>query len=643
MTIIIKDLLATVLLALTYAVTGYLILFYKGSFKKAPLNFRVIFLSFFTGLIFLISLYAIWFTHGKTIQIILLPFVGYLVYVIRKQDHPFIRREYSPYFILSIFLLFILVFFGYSYWEDGNNYNINDYILYTKISYYMPRTGCENDYHFYNTLDADYRAATPYHYFDLWLNSISCSVLPSGLRYDTFILVTPTILLLAIFFAFLAIYETHKKVDQMGLLLSFSVIFTAGIFFPFYHKVPLLDSFEYCFTPFSKIYLVKFAPTVLFLAASYIILTNLNLLGALLTMGMVGVIAIVNLPSIGFAFVLTFLFFQVFRKRLELNFSWKYLCIALAPLLAVASFYAILGNHHVVRGGVSGPEIIQQLHGLMRPQFLKSLINIIGSSVINIAVVYLLFIPIVVFAFYKLQAQKGNNVFYLIIMLGFCLGGIISWGFLSPKCNSIQPFYFTLRSLPILIFISLLLIDSHWLKYATICIVFVLAALNIYKDVDHNAKDQSKKLCLAEYDFAKKHMDLLSRTACIQDSSEYTSVFDYYSICFTLGRYVGIENDSFFPISMSDCSLPFEKDSATRLLNLEGARLGVFYRFVEKQKIAGTFSSVAESQIDFIKKYHVRNIILSAKAKLPPAIKALSDSTEAVVPEIGERIVRLKY
>jgi hypothetical protein len=644
MTMFIKEFLETVFLALMYAATGYLILFFKGPFKIAPLNFRVIFLSFFTGLVSLVSLYSIFFTQGKTVQVILVPLVAYLAFEIRRHDHAFIKKEYSPYFPLAAVVFFIFILFGYSYLGNCNDYNNADNILYSKISYYMPKTGCENDYHLYNTLDRDYCDVTPYHYFDLWLNSVNCSILPFGSRYDIFLLVTRTILLLAIFLAFLAIYETHRKLDKFGFLLSFSILFFGGVFLPFYHKISIMQSFAYCFVPITSWHIVKFAPTVLFMVASYVVLMNLNLLAALLTLGMLSVACIMNLPGIGFAFVITFLFFRVFDKRLKLDFSFKHLCIALVPLVSVALFYVVLGNHRVVRGGVSGPEIIQQLHNFINPVFLKHFINIIASSAINIIVIYLLFIPGVILAFYKKQTQNVNSIFYFLIVLSFCIGGIISWGVLSAKCNAIQCFYFTLKPLPVLIFVSLLLMDRQWIKYSTICVICVFSVFNIYRVLNRNLKDNSKAISAKQYDFAIKHIDRLSLTASIRDSSDYNeNTFNYYSTCFGLGHYVSLYNDSFFPISISDYNLPFEKSPYKRLIYIEGYRLGIFYRFVEKQKKSGSFVSIAESQIDFIKKYQIKNILLSPQASLPPSLFQLADSNIAIVPNSGERIVRLHY
>ena len=643
MTMVISEFLKALLLTMIYGATGYLTLFYKGPSARSPVNFRVAFLSLFIGIVLLVSLYAIWFTHGKTIQIIMLPLVVFLTAVIRRENHAFMKREYSSYSLLSALLLFVVIFFAYSYLTASNEYMANDYILYSKISYYMPKTGIENDYHLFNTLDADYRAATPYHYFDLWLNSVNCSIMPGVSRYDTFLLVTPTILLVVVFLAFLAIYETYRKPDAFGFLFSLAILFFGGVFLPFYHKVAILDSFEYCFFPFTSFHVVKFAPTVLFMAAAYILLTNLNLLAALLTISMVAVVSAVNIPDIGFALVFTFIFFRLFGKRQQLNFSLKHFGIALLPLIGIALFYVVWGNHQVVRGGASGSDIAQQFHNFIQPAFLRHLMNITAGSAITIIVIYLLFIPVILLSLYRKGPQRNNNLFYFFISLGYCMGGIITWGFLSTKTNSIQAFYFPLKALPIVIFISIVAMSNRPLKYAALVIICIFAVLNIRESMLYNNQNHSKENFAAQYDFAMHHMDTLSLTASIQDSSDYNDDVSYYATCFGLGRYLSLYNDAFFPISISDYNVPYEKDPITRAKNEEGNRLGIFYRFVEKQKKAGSFVSLDQSQIDFIKKYRIKNILLSAKATLPASLLPLTDSTMVAVPGNGEKIVWLRY
>jgi hypothetical protein len=639
MAMLITEFLKTVFLVLIYTSTGYLILFFKGSFKRLPINFRVIFLSLFTGLVFLVSLYSIWFTHGKTVLIVLLPLVGFLAIAVRQHDQLFVKNEYPKYLASAIILFFAFVFFTISYFAFYNEIrgiNIDDYILYSRISYYLPITGCENDYHFFNTLDNDYRAVTPYHYFELWLNSINCSILPSSSIYETIMLVTPTIFLLAVFLGFLAIYETYKKVDAFCLLLSFSILFFNGIVF---RMIPMISKQEYLFYPFSLYFMTKFAPTMLFAIASYLFLTNLSMLSAVLTLAMLAVISIVNLPSIGFAFVVVFLLFKLSKSTPHRDFSLKVLAFALLPLLFVIGFYLVFGNRLVVRGGTTGSAILQQIREFISPEHVSEEANIIFTSFIRFVVFYLLFFPIALIVLFKEKVQRSNNIFYFIIVLSFCAGGALSTSLLSQKLNSFELFQSPIKVMQILIFISLILLDKPIIKYSALCIILLISASNMKSRIKTSFEDQGQKINTKAYNFAVKHMDMESITAFIKDSSDYKNSYNYYSTCFCIGNYIGMKCDPFFSVNISDYNLPVVKDS----LNIEGIRMGIFFRFVEKQKQADSFVSIAQSQIDFIKKYHVKNILLSPKATLPPSLMVLIDSSMAVVPEFGDKIVRLRY
>jgi hypothetical protein len=287
--------------------------------------------------------------------------------------------------------------------------------------------------------------------------------------------------------------------------------------------------------------------------------------------------------------------------------------------------------------------MVQQVHDFIEPDHIRKVINIMGSSLINFVVIYLFFFPLALIALRKKGLQQSNNVLYFFIILGFCIGGALTWSFLSQKLNSVQPFYFALKTMPVLIFISVIQIDKPVIKYAVLSIILLFAGFNIQGSINANLKNESKKTNTAAGSFAAKYIDIGSVTAYIKDSSDYRTTFNYYSTCYCLGNYLCVENDRFFPISISDYNLPVVKDSLAQALNAEGNRMGIFYRFVDKQKQAGSFVSIEKSQIDFIKKYHIKNILLSAKATLPSSLMPLTDSTMIVVPVNGEKIVRLNY
>ena len=60
MTMVISEFLKSLLLTMIYGATGYLTLFYKGPSARSPVNFRVAFLSLFTGLVLFVSFLFHW-------------------------------------------------------------------------------------------------------------------------------------------------------------------------------------------------------------------------------------------------------------------------------------------------------------------------------------------------------------------------------------------------------------------------------------------------------------------------------------------------------------------------------------------------------------------------------------------------------
>ena len=97
-----------------------------------------------------------------------------------------------------------------------------------------------------------------------------------------------------------------------------------------------------------------------------------------------------------------------------------------------------------------------------------------------------------------------------------------------------------------------------------------------------------------------------------------------------------------FPVNISDYNIPTITDTIVRQINMEGLKLGLFYRFVENQKKENTFISIDQSQWLFIQKYNIRTIILSPKAILPSFLTEYADTT-ILIPGWNEKIVRLKY
>ena len=460
------------LLLFAFGFTGYLLLFAFSKNKILNSYFKL-FMSVFVGLSTAVSFLAVYKTNGMTVNLILLFVMAYLIFKIRtkyyetdiSQNNLIIHR-----FLILVFVSFVL--YSYCYIVFGNNFYNKDYLYYTKISYYIFKTGFENDYQIFNLIDKDYHAVTPYHFFDLWLNALNYFIWPLQNNLDTFLKITSSILLSVIFLGFIAIYESYKKVTFFGILFSFSIIFFGGFSIPFFINVEFIKTYEYCFTPYSIFNFAKFSPTVLYFLVLILCFKKLDILTGLLLFSSAAIISVVNLPGVLLSLFLLLLI-ALFSKRLQQIVSIKNILISFLPVILIILFYLFFGNKAVSRSGTTTGTIIELFTSLFSINVFLQKFKIIGGASIVILLVYGLMFP-----FYKiiLKSYKeninNNELLYFYLTLVALLGGLLAWSLLSPKMNAIQPFYFTLKILPCAVFLLICMSNNgKFVKIITVCIL----------------------------------------------------------------------------------------------------------------------------------------------------------------------------
>ena len=209
-------------------------------------NLFSFFLDCLTGIVLMISIYAIISTKGKTINwgFILLFLAYYYSSFFEKLNHGKFTKEG----IKSRFLLFIqtlsdkkyIIHLSYAFIASFLtafssilfNHNIsidNDIIFYTKIAENLNKTGLENTFHYYN--DNNFNGTNPYHYFELWLGSLFFPLLeemfPNIIIFKYLIYsILKTVLILGL----LSIIETIKKVTYIDVLFAVFLTFVSFIF-----------------------------------------------------------------------------------------------------------------------------------------------------------------------------------------------------------------------------------------------------------------------------------------------------------------------------------------------------------------------------------------------------------------------------
>ena len=131
--------------------------------------YRVLLFSFF-----LVSLFAIILSHGKTVFLFSVPlfYVLFRSYrsqaVVASNDIGAIGkgRMWSIIAVVSVLTVLISCYFTLKFSIR------NDTAHYVKIGEYMATYGIENPYHYYNVENAVFKGISPYHYFEMWFGGI---------------------------------------------------------------------------------------------------------------------------------------------------------------------------------------------------------------------------------------------------------------------------------------------------------------------------------------------------------------------------------------------------------------------------------------------------------------------------------------
>ncbi len=212
-----------------FSIVVFMLLAYMGSFAfRSGSNSEVknIFLNTFFALLFCVSIYAIIISKGITINLFLLGVLIYLSINNRKEKQQFVKPDLALLLKLSLIFPFIIFITGYYVFPDNIE---NDIRFYSKISHSLGKFGQENAHHFYNSQGKEFSGTYPYHYTELWLNSIFATILGVtnviALKYITY-----PFLISLVFIGFVS----FSKNSVVGFLAAFAIsIFPLFILFNF--------------------------------------------------------------------------------------------------------------------------------------------------------------------------------------------------------------------------------------------------------------------------------------------------------------------------------------------------------------------------------------------------------------------------
>ena len=213
---------------------GWVRAFFKYNNDNEGLSYKNTFYNLLTGMVFVVTTYAIVISGYKTIHILIV-LMAFLCFRNRIQSKPrFVSPGMNWKSVLELLLLAGLFTLILNFFPESENKQ-RDSFYYLKIAEALQFTGQENTNNYYNLLSKDYHGVELYHYFEGWLSALLSHftewLIPN---IQQFRIVTFTILSVVFSYGLFYVYELLTR-STPGLLqklycLAF-VFFTPDVFY----------------------------------------------------------------------------------------------------------------------------------------------------------------------------------------------------------------------------------------------------------------------------------------------------------------------------------------------------------------------------------------------------------------------------
>ncbi len=626
----------------------FLLLFVSGSliyssFIKYPAThnlYTLIFRNTFLGYILFVTIFSIWKTHFETINIIYLLLLLFSLLELKKSRFAGKRNINIPGVKISdiIFLLtawgFVFIYMWMIFYNSGSilsfNFHYGDYVNYSRISHEIAKTGQENGFGVYNELNHHYHGSEPYHYFDLWGGAIVNKIFGINNYLSLVLIIYP----LFYFLVICGLISLLKRVTITNFLITLTGLWVGGITFHFYnswHFLSTINNFSFnMLTPgiFKLSYFYVFI-----LAAFLLSRQGLYSLSILVFSGL-ALANIVSAPSVSITvFFMEILFYYL--KFIDKRQLTRLLIYVLITGISIIIYYALFKNEYSGIVGVNINEPLKLISINFQKADLITQLHIIMGSALSIVILYFFYIISAVAFIHNWSSKK--SIFYILTILMAGIGtSILSWAITYRENGSVEVFYnfaIPLINSFIMIVIVFIVGDRNIPKVKRVWMLtplILLSFINIYDNI--RFIDIYKKPVYSD-NYLKsiyKQVEDHSYIASLKSSEILTNPFEKLNAIYPLGNYLVIMKNDIGVINIGDLNTPIDSTSAISIYRSKKAiENGIFYRYYLASKIRN--KSVSDLQIEFLKKYHIRQLIASKNAVIPPDIlthtnKIITDS-----------------
>ena len=572
-------------------------------------------LAFVVGIFTSQAVYSLVATRGVSINIIVL-FASMLMY--RQAPKVMGRGTFSlvPSIAMVLFVS-VLVLKNFSFFVEGMPTEIADDMHFTStISYYINQTGQENEFKELNALFPDYHGTTPYHYTELWLNSMIAEVFNINYSLCLSFVVFP-LFYFAVFLSILALAElVFEQVGTKELLLVTAFLF-------FISMLPDLDFFFNSTWPFLKglkniplWYNIRFAPYLAFCSFFFIFYYKHQKQLAYFSLILLGLIQFTPMPAIFSGIFIWCLYFWIFKgNKNDKKFLINIVLISISFLV----FKFITGNAEIQREGTSLTSLVFEVQNVT--ESLGTRFNILAKEFIYVLLrFHMLLVLFGILLVNKIILQLRPFILGLIIS-GLGLGGYMIL-YTIPDSNQLFENFFYAFLIIGLIFLTFKIWDTKKYLWKVVISCFIIAGIVQSASPKQMENEYSEKYRMS----VKSYLNELADREIVGASfrKTYLTEFSAKVTIYTLGsRYLSLLHNGASTICLSDYDIPVQNDHLMQKRYKSGYEIGVFYRYVEEQKKIGDFESISQCQFDFITQNRLKYAFFEDGYEIPRELNQL--------------------
>jgi hypothetical protein len=526
----------------------------------------------------------------------------------------------------------------------------HDHVYYTRIAYFNMISGSESDTFFLNFLDTAYQGNKPYHYLELWLTNV-VAVVTGRRQVEVLQLVTYAFFYWLGFVGLLALWEREN--GRVGLLAFFVVcilLFVAGFNFDFYQSIQFISQLGNYRYPLIGELWPKLSIIHVFFLVGFLLARGQQWVLLVLVLFVMSISSMSVFPAavltIHFGAVLVYLFNPKYRLL-----AIKCFGCALILTLGFLLFYALTDTSQIGRGGSNTQDVFKLLASLSDPSALRTRFNILVGTPLQVAVVYLPFALLGCLYWRKWWLSWGDFDFTLIapmVLLLFCSN--LAWAIFFKQLNANQLFYnVAIPTINLTIYSFGLWIARQAFDWRTViaAILFVCSsAKSLYKSYTVFAKHTittgfSESYLRSINNYLEYQQVSWQGGASLKSLDYYYLTHSKYVTIYVNGDYLPyLGNGGAVSVSLNDVDIPLSGTPLERARDQQAVSMGLFYRWVAREKAAGTFRDVPTSQLAFVRHYGLKFLIISKGVEVPATLRPLV--TEEFADELsGERFLVL--